>query len=405
VPPRTSAVRPEEIRRHNLGLVLGEIHRNGEVTRADLTVILGLNRSTIGGLVTDLVNLGMVREYVPAGRARAGRPSYVVAPRPDGPHVLAVDVGVERLVCATVGLGGRIHARRQTLIEAGAWSPEAVADQIVKDADSLAAKLPARSPLIGVGVSVPGTVRRSDGLVEHAPNLGWQEIPFAEILAERLSRHLEVQVGNDANLGALAEHQRGAARGMDNVIYISGSVGIGGGIIADGAELHGVGGYAGEIGHLMLNPEGPPCHCGSTGCIETYIGEHALLRAAGVLRHYGPAAVSAVFADAEAGMPQAISAVQTVATWLGRTLASLVNVFNPQAVIVGGFLADVIRLARPAVENELDRRAMSAARIGVRILTPALGTESALVGASELAFQLLLAAPDMTTAVAAPVAN
>jgi predicted NBD/HSP70 family sugar kinase len=399
-------VRPEEIRRHNLGLVLGEIHRHGEVTRADLTNILGLNRSTIGGLVTDLVNLGMVSEYVPAARDRAGRPSYVVAPRPDGPCVLAVDVGVERIVTAAVGLGGRIHARHQTLIEAGAWSPEAVADQIAEDAAALAAGLPARSTLIGVGVSVPGTVRRSDGLVEHAPNLGWRTVPFADIVSSRLGGHLEVQVGNDANLGALAEHQRGAALAMDNVIYISGSVGIGGGIIADGAELHGVGGYAGEIGHLMLNADGPPCHCGSTGCIETYIGEHALLRAAGVREHYGPEAVGAVFADAEAGREPAASAVAEVAVWLGRTLASLVNVFNPQAVIVGGFLADVVGLTRDTVEAELDRRAMAAARAGVRILTPGLGSESALVGASELAFQLLLASPDtLTVASADSVAN
>ena len=392
--------------------MLGEIHRHGELTRAELTSVLRLNRSTIGGLVTDLVNLGMVTEYVPAGRDRAGRPSYVVAPRPDGPAVLAVAVEVERIVSAAVGLGGVVHARRQTLIETDMCSPEFVAQQIDRDARWLTARLPARAGLISAGVSVPGTVRRSDGLVEHAPNLGWRETPFAGILADALEGSLEVQVGNDANLGALAEHQRGAAVGLDNVVYVNGSVGIGGGIIADGAELHGVGGYAGEIGHIMLNPEGPPCHCGSNGCIETYIGEHALLRAAGVQERYGPAAVTAVFDAAARGERIAVGAVHQVAVWLARALATLVNVFNPQAVIVGGFLADVVLADRASIEAELHRRAMTAALAGVRILTPGLGEDSSLIGASELAFQSLLAAPDgsigatpVVARVAAPVAN
>jgi predicted NBD/HSP70 family sugar kinase len=399
-------VRPEEIRRHNLGLVLGEIHRHGELTRAELTSVLGLNRSTIGGLVTDLANLGMVTEYVPAGRDRAGRPSYVVAPRPDGPYVLAVDLEVERIVSAAVGLGGKVHARRQTLIDGRPWPPDEAAEQVALDASWLASQLSFAATPIAVGVSVPGTVRRTDGLVKHAPNLEWRDVPFADILGERLGGRLEVQVGNDANLGALAEHQRGAAVGLDNVIYINGSVGIGGGIIADGAELHGVGGYAGEIGHIMLNPDGPRCHCGSSGCIETYIGEHALLRAAGVTGQYGPAVLPAVFSAAERGELRELAAVHEVAVWLGRTLATLVNVFNPQVVIVGGFLADVVRLDRSAVESELDRRAMAAARTAVRILTPGLGSESALIGASELAFQSLLAAPDASALSAdAPVAN
>jgi predicted NBD/HSP70 family sugar kinase len=401
---RTTAVRPEEIRRHNLGLVLGEIHRHGELTRAELTAVLGLNRSTIGGLVTDLVNLGMVSEYVPAGRDRAGRPSYVVAPRPDGPYVLAVEVDVERIVSAAVGLGGVVHARRETLLGGRIWRPAAVARQVARDADWLATKLPRSATLIGAGVSVPGTVRRRDGLVEQAPNLEWREVPLADILSSELGGGLDVQVGNDANLGAIAEHQRGAAVGMDNVVYLNGSVGVGGGVIADGSELHGAGGYAGEIGHIMLNPEGPPCHCGSTGCIETYIGEHALLRAAGVHDRFGPAAALKVFNDAERGDPQARAAVAHVALWLGRTLATLVNVFNPEAVIVGGTLSGVVQIERQIIETELDRRAMSAARAAVRILVPGLGQESSLIGASELAFQALLAAPDVFAA-STPVAN
>ncbi|MCW2538641.1 MAG: family transcriptional regulator [Frankiales bacterium] len=393
-----TAVRPEEIRRHNVSLVLRHIHQHGEVTRAELTAATGLNRSTIGALVADLVGLGMVEEYVPPGRDRAGRPSHVVAPRPDGPYVIAVDIAVERVVTAAVGLGGRVYSRRATVIEGAARSPAGVTEQIVADAIWLASQLPPRARPVGIGISIPGIVRRRDGFVEHAPNLNWRAVPFADLLrhriAEVLGSDLDVWAGNDADLGAVAEHQRGAAFGLDNVIYINGSVGVGGGIIADGAQLHGFGGYAGEIGHMTLDPAGPKCHCGSTGCIETYIGEHALLRAAGVEDEHGPAVVARVFAEADAGDEQALAAVHEVAVWLGRGLANLVNVFNPQVVIIGGSLAGVLRLGQSSIEAELDRRAMSAARSGVRILPPGLADDSGLIGAAELAFQSLLAAPD-----------
>jgi predicted NBD/HSP70 family sugar kinase len=388
------AVRPEEIRRHNLSLLVRHIHQHGELTRAELTAATGLNRSTIGGLVSDLVGLGLVIEYVPSVRDRAGRPSHVVAPRGDGPFVIAVDVAVERIVTATVGLGGTVHERRLVAIDGDEREPEAVVARIVSDAGWLAQRRPGIAGPVGIGVSIPGTVRRQDGFIEHAPNLNWRAVPFAGLLAERLPVALEVHVGNDADLGAVAEHQRGAAIGYDHLIYLNGSVGVGGGIIAEGVQLYGVGGYGGEIGHMTINPDGPPCHCGSTGCIETYIGEHALLRAAGITDRHGPRVVEAVFADAEAGQPAASEAVRTVATWLGRSLANLVNCFNPQAIVVGGSLAEVVRLERVLVESELDRRAMAAARAGVQLLLPGLHQDSALIGAAELAFTDLLEAPD-----------
>ena len=371
--------------------MLEQIHRHGELTRAELTTLLGLNRSTIGDLVADLVRRGMVDESVPAGGDKAGRPSHVVAPRADGPYVLAVEVEVERIVSATVGLGGRVQVRRETGIEGGRTSPAAVVAQIARDARWLAARMSANASLVGIGVSVPGTVHRPDGLVVHAPNLRWRDVPFGGQLRRRLGAGLEVRIGNDANLGALAEHQRGAARQVRDVIYISGSVGVGGGVIIDGAEVYGASGYAGEIGHIPLNPDGPECHCGSFGCVETYIGEHALLREAGVVGNFGPAAVALVLAEAERGVEAACLAVSTVARWLGRTLAILMNIFNPQAIVVGDTLGEVLRLARPQVEAEVGRRAMAEAVRAAEIMTPQLGRDSSLIGASELAFQHMFA--------------
>jgi len=426
----STVVRPEEIRRHNLSQVLHQIHRHGEMSRAELTTSLGLNRSTIGDLVGDLVRRGMVDEHVPGGGEKAGRPSHVVAPRPDGPYVLAVEVEVERIVSAAVGLGGRVHLRRETsAVEPG---PDAVVDRIVQDARLLATRMPADAAPIGVGVSVPGTIQRADGLVVHAPNLRWRNVPLRALLAAELPG-LSVRVGNNADLGALAEHQRGAARQLRDVIYLGGSVGVGGGVIVDGAQLHGAKGYAGEIGHIMLNPDGPPCHCGSNGCVETYIGEHALLREAGVAAPLrgrrgvggegsrsapsgesggsaagesggcaavesdgeaavgGSAAVGAVLAAAERGEEPAAGAVARVAVDLGRTIAILINVFNPEAVIVGDTLAEVLRIERTRVEGEVARRAVVESCRAATLITPALGRDASLIGAGELAFEHVIA--------------
>jgi predicted NBD/HSP70 family sugar kinase len=386
---RPTVVRPEEIRRHNLSQVLDQVHRHGELTRAELTTLLGLNRSTIGDLVTELVRRGMLDEHVPGGGDKAGRPSHVVTPRRDGPYVLAVEIDVERIVSAAVGLGGQTYVRRETTYTDALATPAVALTQIGRDARWLAARMPPNATLAGVGVSVPGTIHRRDGLVVHAPNLSWKNVPLGSKLSAKLGA--EVTIGNNANLGALAEHQRGAARHVRDLIYIVGTVGVGGGMIVDGAEMHGANGYAGEIGHMMLDPEGPPCHCGSNGCVETYIGEHALLREAGVVGNFGPRAVAAVLADAEHGVPQACGAVAKVAVGLGRMLAILLNVFNPQAVIVGDTLGEILRMERPRVRHEISQRAMAEAR-NAEITTPSLGRDAPLIGASELAFQQVIAA-------------
>jgi predicted NBD/HSP70 family sugar kinase len=397
---RPGAVRPEEMRRHNLSLVLGEIHLHGAQSRAELTAVLGLNRSTIGALVSDLVDLGLVAEHLPAQRIRAGRPSHVVAPRGDGPYVLAVEVAVGRVLSAAVGLGGEILAQRETRLTTRSRGPKSVVKIIAADASWLATQIPLNSVRVGVGVSVPGLVRESDGFVNQAPNLGWRKVEFGALLSTALDE-TDVYIGNDGDLGAIAEHRRGAGRRFEHLVYVNGSVGVGAGIISNGRPVRGAGGYAGEIGHIMLNPDGPSCHCGSTGCVESYVGESALLVAAGASATHSSDAVAEVFSRVRAGDQQACDAVETVAVWLGRALAGVINVFNPQAVIVGGSLAEVMRLGAATVEAELDRRAMAAARSDVVILLSGLDSSSSLVGAAEVAFQPLLSAPDMAQLAAA----
>ncbi len=202
-----------------------------------------------------------------------------------------------------------------------------------------------------------------------------------------------VQVRNNADLAALAEHARGAAVGCDNVVYLYGDAGVGGGIIAAGRPVTGHGGYGGEVGHMVVNPAGRPCSCGSHGCWETEIGEHALLAAAGRNPSSGREGILAVVDAAGRGDASAQAAVRQVGDWLGFGVANLVNIFNPEMVIFGGTLREVYLASAAQVRSRLNRNALPACREHVRLRTPVLGEDAALLGAAELAFEPLFADP------------
>ena len=238
-----------------------------------------------------------------------------------------------------------------------------------------------------------GVVRRSDGFVSMAPNLGWRDIPLGERLARALDLAVPISVANEADLGTLAELRRGVAVGVDDLMFISGEVGVGGGVILGGRPLTGVAGYAGEVGHMTVNPDGDACRCGSVGCWETEVGEDALLARAGHPPGGGRAAVDAVLLEAAAGSGVALAALDHVGRWLGIGLASLVNLLNPRLVVLGGRFARIHPYVRQALHAELDRRTLPAARMLVTVVPTSLGVDGPLLGAAELALEPLLADP------------
>jgi predicted NBD/HSP70 family sugar kinase len=242
-------------------------------------------------------------------------------------------------------------------------------------------------------VSVPGTIDRMTQRVAVAPNLEWRDAALSELLSARLPDCGSLIVGNDADLAVLAEHRRGRFRQVDDVVFLLGRVGVGAGIIAGGRPLHGRDGHAGEIGHNVVDVAGPPCHCGKRGCLETYIGEGALLRIAGRPQPPSEEATAAVFADARRDDADALRAVREVAESLGRAIASLVNTINPELILLGGFLSELLDLARPEIEAALLRFALSSPGRTVRLEQPSFGSDSALLGAAEVAFAELLADP------------
>ncbi|AXT84832.1 hypothetical protein C6I20_06245 [Aeromicrobium sp. A1-2] len=377
----------EDVRRHNLGTALGQVHRAGRISRAELTARMGLNRSTIAGLVAELESLGLADQVKPSGtRVGAGRPSVDVKAR-TGAYVLAVDLRVDGLTVARVGLGGVVQARATGPVPAD-HDPHATGDYVVDLMKLVVKDVEPRAALVGVGVGVPGIVRAEDGLVRLAPNLGWRDVPFAQILADRIGTAAMPVLGNDADLGALAEHLRGAGVGVQDLVYLSGEVGVGAGVIVAGRKLDGAGGYAGEIGHMPFVPDGKLCHCGARGCWETEIGAPAIALAIGC----PPERIGALGEFLE-GVHEATPELRAVGRHLGRGLAGAVNLLNPRVVVLGGYLRSLFPLVHEDVDSELAVHALTAPREQVLVTLPGLGGDSVLHGAAELAFEPLLADP------------
>jgi predicted NBD/HSP70 family sugar kinase len=385
--------RSETVRRANLSAIARELHARGALSRSELVARTGLTRSAIRGLISEFVAANLALETRSEPDGLPGRPSPLVQPRREAAVVLALEIAVDSLAAAIVGLGGTTIERLRIDRPRGHSSVEAVTRDLVRLTARLRHLPRLRPALLGVGVAIVGVVRREDGQVSTAPNLGWRDVPLGARLTTALDLDVPTFIANDADLGALIELRRGAARGADDLLFIAGEVGVGGGIVVAGRPLTGVAGYAGEIGHISVNPAGRPCRCGSTGCWETEIGEEALLRRAGVPAEGGRRAVDQVIAAATAGEVQALAAVDEVGRWLGIGIAGLVNVLNPRVVVLGGLFSKLAPLLIPRVEEELDRFALAAPRATVRVAAAQLGIDAPLLGAAELAFEPFLADP------------
>jgi predicted NBD/HSP70 family sugar kinase len=384
--------RSETVRRANLSAIVRELHANGPLSRSQLVAKTGLTRSAIRGLIGEFVAADLVSEERAAPLGAPGRPSPVVRLSPGGAVVLALDIAVDSLAVALVGLGGVILDIIRVQRPRGHSTVDEIVSQLAEMTELICAR-PGGDALIGIGVAVVGVVRRSDGLVSTAPNLGWRDVPLGDHLARALKAEVPIAIANEADLGALAELRRGAAIGGDDVLYLSGEVGVGGGLIVGGRPLTGVAGYGGEVGHIPVNPDGIVCRCGSAGCWETEVGEEALLRLAGHQPRGGWSEVEAVLGEAREGAPVALAALDAVGRWLGFGLAGLVNVFNPRLVVMGGLFGRIHPYVADSLQRELDRRALPASRMLVRIVPAMLGVDAPLLGAAELAFEPLLSDP------------
>ncbi|GAA3938865.1 ROK family transcriptional regulator [Microbacterium soli] len=374
----------EGVRRTNLGEVLRLVHHGGPRSRAVITSETGLNRSTVSDLVSRLVDGGLVVERDPDPTRRVGRPSPIVAASRDvvaigvNPEIDAVEVGA-------VSLGGAVRIRARVDIAHPAEAD--VVDIVVRTVDAWRADALRGCRIVGVGVAVPGLVRTEDGLVRLAPHLKWYDADIAGPLQEALG--LPVVVGNDASFGARAERLFGAAREHENVVYLNGGAsGIGGGLILHGRLIGGAGGYAGEWGQTVASLADPADSRVGGGVLEDEVNRARLVRAAGL--------TAPDDAELERGLTATQAAVEETARQrriLAATLGNAVNVLNPSAIVLGGFLGSLRDVDRAGFDEGVRSRALAVSAEDLQLASAALGENRLLIGAADAAMEPLLSDP------------
>jgi predicted NBD/HSP70 family sugar kinase len=368
----------------NLSAVLRLLHTEGPMTRAALTRALDVNRSTMLHLVGTLTERGFVTEIEGlGGPARTGRPSLLVSLNVRRVVAAAASIRHDAITTALVGLGGVVLGQHTRRLAVAATEPREVA-RVVATAlrAELAAASTEESVVVGIGVAVPGSVRPSDGGVERAANLLWDDVPLGEWLREDLGDELPIIIDNDACLGALGEHLRGVGRNAEHLVYVLGDIGIGGGVIHDGQLLRGASGSMAEIGHLPLAYPGKLCRCGARGCWETLVGAEAILEAAGRTgshRHE----VAAVVTAAMRGDRTAVAALEETEAWLAVGVRALASLYNPQMIVFAGYLEDVVDHLGDELALVVRRNMLPSAAAVLSITTGSLGDNAVLIGAAE----------------------
>jgi predicted NBD/HSP70 family sugar kinase len=332
---------PRAVRHINEVRILDSLYRLGTSTRAELARELGLMRSTVGNLIAGLMERGMVLEHEVTGGtpgARAGRPGQHVQLNPHHFAIIGADIGVGHLTVACIDLTGRLIESKTVDFQA---TDREVGPMLEKLADMIRRairRLPAGQVPRGLCVAVPGLVEKDDQTVMRAPVLHWHDVPLSALLKEELKWNDSITLVNDANAFAAAEVYGRIRRTLEEALFVYMDAGIGGGMVSQGRLMRGWNGYAGELGHILLGEHGFDPEAVVKGSFESYAGRYALMAR---YRQLGGSAkdLDGVVAELRAGQDPARQAAKEWAWWLGRGLASLIAVLNPERVVIGGPLA------------------------------------------------------------------
>ena len=396
----TGLANQRAVRRHNLGVVLRHVSEHGPRSRATIALETGLNKTTVSSLVTELIGLDLLVERGLEQRGTVGRPGQVVELSGSGVVALGLEINVDYLAVRALDLTGAERHRALDVRDNRRVEVSAVLDRLAALATAaLDVVQGAGLRPVGATVALPGLIDASSGALLVAPNLGWTDVPVVDGLRERLSGPpFPVAADNEANLAALAELWEGTARGLSDVLYVSGEIGVGAGIIVRGELFRGSQGFGGEFGHMTIDPNGRPCACGSRGCLETIVGLEALLERAGL----EPAAatttgsgqpVSELAARARMGDEQALAALREAGRWLGLGIASAANLLNFQAVVLGGFFAQLATWLAAPIAHELEAHVLASRWSVPRLLPSTLGPEAAVRGAAASSLRRVLSDP------------
>ena len=394
------------VRETNLSSVLRLIHTQSPISRAQLAVITGLNKSTVSSLVDELLTRNLVHE-TGSNSGAAGRPATWLEINPQAGMIIGVELGVDFVSVAVTDLLGNILWRRKEDADPAEGQDKMLDQtlQIVKEAIGINKKRGSR--FLGLGLATPGTVDVNKGLLIFAPNLHWHNVPFQKIFYEQTK--LNVFIENDANAAAIAEHLFGAARQSQDFLFVFAGVGIGGGLFLNGKLYRGKNGYAGEIGHspIMAEPSQTICHCGNRGCWETYANQYSIIqRIQARLEVKRSSIIPQLMADqnaplsillikqaADSGDQEAIDSFVEAGHAMGQGFAGLINIFNPEKIILGGPLSVAGEYLLPAIKETVARHSLPEIDQQAEVLLSTFGPDASLIGAIAIVVDDVLSRP------------
>lgn len=389
------------MKRHNLSAILQMLLHYEPVSRARLVELTGLSSTTITNLIAELLEQGIVAEsgVLSTAHRSVGRPRTLLRLERQARHVIGIHIGVGSVRVAVADLRAQLSPPLALDHPLERTPEEVLADVADLACAAIEQSGVSRRTVLGVGVGASGLVNLQTGVNVLAPNLGWRDVPIRDLLSERLG--LPVVVDNNARVMALGEAMFGAGRDAHALAFVYVRIGVGAGFVVDGRLFRGTAAGAGEIGHTTVIPYGgEPCRCGNTGCLETLVSETSIVRRAvalaaadenGLLATHmlqgEGSAFERVLAAARAGDAATLAMLREQARYLGIALANLVNILNPDLIVLGGICDQGEDILMPEIESTVRERAFGGLGERVRFQTPSFGAYAGIVGAAALALE------------------
>lgn len=371
----------------NTSIVMDTIIRYHSISRARISELTGLNKGTVSSLVLELINQQLVFE-TGTGASSGGRKPVILQFNGDTGYVVGIDLGVNYILTILTNMQGLIICEHHEDI-AGLNSQEVI-PLLVRTIGIVSSQAPS-SPygVVGIGIGVPGMVD-SEGTLLFAPNLGWTHVDLRAAV-QAYYPEMPIFVDNEANMGAIGEKQYGAGKEVANLIYISVGIGIGTGIILKNEVFRGTSGYSGETGHMTIDANGRLCRCGNRGCWELYASEQALSVIGKSIHPDGVnGTLESFIAAAEEGQESMIEAFAEIGHYLGIGVANIMNIFNPDLIIIGNRLTMAERWLSSSLQETVEHRALPIQRQLANVQFSSLSSHSTALGASFMAVSAFL---------------
>ncbi|MCJ7841167.1 ROK family transcriptional regulator [Lederbergia sp. NSJ-179] len=367
------------VKKENKSLVLKTIIQSSPLSRAEIANITGLNKGTVSSLVHDLIEEKFIFESGPGTSSGGRRPVMLLFNETAG-YSIGINIGVNYLLGILTDLNGDICLEKQMKMDVQSFP--IIKDQLFSMIRELIEAAP-KSPygVVGIGIGVPGTVSK-DGKVLLAPNLNWKNIDLQSVLEEKYN--IPIIIENEANAGAYGEKKFGAGKESEHLIYVSVGIGIGVGMILNGKLYKGNNGFSGELGHMSINVSGDLCRCGNEGCWELYASEQALIQQAKKLNILPvddqDVSLESLMELAEKGNKDAIHLFERIGNYLGVGVNNIVNIFNPQEVVIGNRMASTEKWIEASLTKQLAERIQSFQEQGLQIKFSKLSSYAAALG-------------------------